>query len=343
LGSSHCSCFPVAHVGATELVLSPSVRMWTRACLAGCCLSWHSEAILHAARLEPAVHTVGKQRVALVLRGEAFRAGQSNQQYVVEPNYTNVQEANYESQLSQVVRPFEEDGYEVDVFSATYASPYDHIFEKSFGPRLKVYKKLRFLQNTSQATNAAENLNAVRDHAKKTRTTYRFVIFARQDNRFLKNLKGAIMSFKAPDDTVLLYARHDFVSNGTASVEKRCKNADEYGWNIRDRSSLSWWCNDRIQIIPWKHLEAFWQLIAGPTLLEAPKSWIPFDNPRWPYECWEELAPLVGGNGHIDFLDEDVLTVCKARKEHGTKRDLDAHKWRTLNVPDWPDCETESR
>jgi len=228
----------------------------------------------------------------------------------------------------------------VDVFSATYSSPYDDIFLASFGPRLKVHKKLRFLQNTTQATNAAANLNAVRDHAKKTGTTYRFVIFARQDTRFRKNMKDAIMSFKHPDDTVLLYEKHPYTGDTAAlGPEKRCRSANEFGWSIKDRSKVTWWCSDRIQVIPWKRFEAFWQLIAGPTLLKSPLPWAPFDTLRWPFECWGELAPLVGGNKHIDFLDKTVVEICKAKQEHGFKREFDVSLQRFTE----PNCENHLR
>jgi len=254
------------------------------------------------------------RRVALVLRGESFRGGRSGHHLVVLAGSTHIQLANYRSQLESLVLPFEAAGYDVDVFTASYKTPYDDEFRAVFGDRLKVFKELEF-HKSNQATNAVANLETFQEYVNKTGKEYRFMFFVRHDTRFLKNITEVILKHPAPDDTIWLYAKHPFTGD-PRTAEARCSTDKSHKWNVVDRSSISWWCNDRIHVMAGKHVPAFLQLINGPTLLDSDRH----HAPRWPNECWAELGPLVGGEQHIGFLEEDVIAICKANDMQGEVR-----------------------
>lgn len=254
-----------------------------------------------------------KARVALILRGEAFRGGRSGQQYIATKDYTSIQSENYRSHLERVVLPFESAGHEVDVFTAMYQTPHDHLFKKAFGRRLKVFEYLPF-NHSNQATNAVLNLEAFHSYVGRTGNEYRFVVFARHDARFMRDLSAAILGHRAPDDTVFLYGKVPITQVLPRSPEERCRKKQ---WNVLDRSSVAWYCSDRLQVVPQKFLPAFSRILNGSLLLDARNRQ---HGPRWPGECWAELQPLVGGDEHIDFLDEGLMKMCKVCLEHSTPR-----------------------
>lgn len=296
--------------------------MWARSplrsCAAACCLSWLAGALRRAPTGDDEV-----RRVALVLRGEAFRAGPSGNHKVANEKYKNVQMFNYQLQMDNLIVPFEKAGYEVDVFSVTYSTPYNEDIQKFFGPRLKVFSLIPF-SNADQATNAVKNLNALEDYTKQTGKPYRWVVFTRHDARFNVDMMQEILSHSAPDDTFLLNAKHPFYGptrpvNFTGfwsyGAEQRCQNLEIRAWFVRDRQSISWYSSDHIQIIPRKFLGAFRHLLDGPTWTGNNPM-----HPRWPLECWAEIGPLLGGEKHIEFIQEGAMNLCKADQHHGMSR-----------------------
>lgn len=256
-------------------------------------------------------------RVALILRGEAFRGGKSSHQRIAMPEYTSVQTDNYLSQMEHVVRPFEDLGMEVDVLTAMYETPYDHLINESFGGRLVLLQHLRF-KSSDQGKNAVLNIEAYESHANATGKEYRFVVFARHDTRFLQNVTDRMLRHKDPDDHVYLYHWHWLDKGNPSSTSKRC--LENRVWFEPDRHSLNWWCNDQFQVIPQKFMPAFHRLLNGSQTVhpENVHSWM--HGPRWPGECWGELKPLVGGDQHIDFFDQETLALCKVLNEHSTPR-----------------------
>lgn len=291
----------------------PGLLRCACACVPLCCLGWLGEAL----RLTGGVDARGasaKPRVALILRGEAFRGGGSSHHLIAKPEYITTQRDNYASQLANVILPFEKAGYGVDVFTAMYSTPYDHIIKQTFGRRLKLFEPLRF-KSSNQATNAAHNLEAFQSYANRTGREYRFVVFARHDTRFLEDVGRKILQHRRPDDTVFLFRKREFQTVPKGSPQDRCVN--QRRWNVRNRQSISWFCSDLFQVVPQQFVGAFGRLLNGTTLLgDATKP----HEPRWPGECWAELGPLIGGDRHIDFFQEGALKLCKTSAEHSLQR-----------------------
>mmetsp|Transcript_95580 Transcript_95580/g.232362 ORF Transcript_95580/g.232362 Transcript_95580/m.232362 type:complete len:227 (+) Transcript_95580:324-1004(+) len=189
--------------------------------------------------------------------------------------------------------------------------------ERSSETGSKVFKSLRFGHST-QASNAVANLEAFQEYASTTGKQYRFMFLIRHDLRFFENMLEVILKHPRPDDTVWLHNLHRFqypvLPN---SPEERCSVWETFNWNVRNRSSISWWASDRIFVMAGKFVPAFFKLLNGPTLLG--KIGTP-SAPRWPGECWAELGPLVGGHGHLSFLDESVIRICKVFNMVGGER-----------------------
>lgn len=281
--------------------------------LPACCLGWLGEALRLTGHTADPEHPM---RVALVLRGEAFRGGRSARHLIAKPEWTRTQRDNYDSQLANVVIPFEVSGYEVDVFTAMYSTPYDEILNETFGSRMKLFEPLRFA-SSNQATNAAYNIEAFERYVNATGREYRFVVFARHDTRFLADVGTRLLGDPNADEHVFLYTKRVPQTAWLGGPLDRCKNTR--AWNVADRESITWYCSDRFQVIPQKFVRAFGRFLNGTTLLgnnDRPGH----REPRWPGECWAELGPLVGGEEHIDFFEEKVLTLCKTSKAHSLMR-----------------------
>mmetsp|Transcript_85565 Transcript_85565/g.266056 ORF Transcript_85565/g.266056 Transcript_85565/m.266056 type:complete len:321 (+) Transcript_85565:71-1033(+) len=267
-------------------------------------------------RATPAAESEAPRRIALVLRGETFRGGLSNHHFVVKPQWTYIQQENWQNQMDTIVHPFEKDGYEVDVITAAYPTSYDSLLYEVFGDRVKVFEKLDWEHPpANQGLNAVQVIETFMDYQKRTGKKYRFLIFARHDLRFKFNMRDLILDRTSPDDKVLLYTKHPITGRHYGS-DDRCTSTKHFNWNNPDRTKISWWANDRLQVVAGKHIHALWQLMNG-TMLNHPSA---KSSPRWPNECWAEISPLVGGDQNIDFMDENTMIVCKAFAAHGTPR-----------------------
>eukprot|EP00747_Dinoflagellata_sp_TGD_P217422 gnl/TRDRNA2_/TRDRNA2_89824_c0_seq1.p1 gnl/TRDRNA2_/TRDRNA2_89824_c0~~gnl/TRDRNA2_/TRDRNA2_89824_c0_seq1.p1 ORF type:complete len:397 (+),score=36.66 gnl/TRDRNA2_/TRDRNA2_89824_c0_seq1:94-1191(+) len=119
------------------------------------------------------------QRVAVVLRGEIFRAGP------LAENIEQRKRAQLEcsrSQLEQLVLPFEQRGFTVDVFSATY-SVEPHFDTQSvlkvFGSRVCADERVKW--PGSQGRTYARAINGLVAWAYAKHRTYRFIAIVRHD------------------------------------------------------------------------------------------------------------------------------------------------------------------
>eukprot|EP00931_Biecheleriopsis_adriatica_P039852 TRINITY_DN22790_c0_g1_i3.p1 TRINITY_DN22790_c0_g1~~TRINITY_DN22790_c0_g1_i3.p1 ORF type:complete len:230 (+),score=38.06 TRINITY_DN22790_c0_g1_i3:208-897(+) len=105
-----------------------------------------------------------------------------------------------DSVAHKLVESLEQKGFHVDVFSATYDTPWLGQLEGKLGQSLKA--SVRTECPGSQDKNAHDVMQAAQDHAKNTSTTYRWVVMLRHDMKLKLDL-GSVIVDRSPDNKFL--------------------------------------------------------------------------------------------------------------------------------------------
>lgn len=129
----------------------------------------------------------GENRVAVILRGAAFRNG--GRLCLGNTDDPEEQLFVYDTIIRQLIVPFEAAGYAVDVFTVTYHTPLDKYIRAKLGTWLRVYQLLNRSDDIytlkGQALSMYANLVALARYASDRRQWYRVLIMTRHDFRWL--------------------------------------------------------------------------------------------------------------------------------------------------------------
>lgn len=239
------------------------------------------------------------QRIALLLRGESFRHGGQYVHEVVDANHVQTQINVYQSHV-RVIEGLEAAGYQVDVAISTYSTPYDSITESIFGNKLKVFEKLQ-REGGSQSTSALASMLALEKYAWSENILYDYVIFTRHD--IYLHPKFSTL-FGQDSFNKKLWLPNQWLPSqlGPDSLIGEVWWCDEVVQWQSYWKSTSWMSSDLLQIIP----SHFWGCVRDYISIHSPDG--------WPYECWEQLVPFVGGMDAIGFLGDEGLWEMTSEK-----------------------------
>lgn len=232
-------------------------------------------------------------RIALLLRGEAFRQGKQGRYSLTPAAAFRTQQNVYRSHL-KIIELLQSRGYQTDVITATYSTPYDRTLESMFGQTLKQFVKLE-PEGSSQHTNVWANVLALEKYARNERIWYDFIIMARHDVYLTEELVNDL--WLGTDSAKKVWLVNKLKPGSWCSGVVH----EQSGWN-----ATSWMSLDFLQIIPSR----LWGCVRSMFFAHLPNC--------WPYEAWEQLVPFVHGMSNIGFLSSDsrpqLYTLCRDRQ-----------------------------